>query len=61
MAIGIKAIESIQHKIPTTVLVMFFQALIISHLEYYAIFFTQISPPLLLSPEKQMNWALKSV
>ena len=61
MAVGTKTIESIQHKIPTTVLVMLFHALIISHFEYSAIFFTQISPPLLLSSEKQMNWALKSV
>ena len=61
MAVGIKTIESIQHKFPTTVLVMLFHALIISHFEYSAIFFTQISPPLLLSLEKQMNWALKSV
>ena len=61
MAVGIKTIESIQHKFPTTVLVMLFHALIISHFEYSAIFFAQISPPLLLSLEKQMNWALKSV
>ena len=40
---------------------MLFHALIISHCEYSAIFFTQIPPPLLLSLEKQMNWALKSV
>ena len=61
MAVGIKTIESIQHKFPTTVLVMLFHALIISHFESSAIFFTQISPPLLLSLVKQMNWALKSV
>ena len=61
MAVGIKTIESIQHKIPTTVLVMLFHALIFSHFEYSAIFFTQISPPSLVSLEKQMNWALKSV
>ena len=57
MAIGIKTIEFIQHKFPTTVLVVLFHALIISHFENSAIFFTQISPPLLLSLEKQMNWA----
>ena len=38
MAVGIKTIESIQHKFPTTVLVMLFHALIISHFEYSAIF-----------------------
>ena len=59
MAFAIKTIESIQHKFPTTVLVMLFHALI-GHFEYCAIFFTRISP-LLLSLEKQMNWALKSV
>ena len=61
MAVGIKTIESIQHKFPTTGLVMLFHALIISHFEYSAIFFTQIFPPLLLFLEKPMNWALKSV
>ena len=61
MVVGIKTFESIQHKFPTTVLVMLFHPLIISHFEYSAIFFTQISPPLLLSLEKQMNRALKSV
>ena len=61
MAVGIKTIESIQHKFSTTVLVMLFHALIISHFEYSAIFLTQISPPSLLSLEKQMNWTLKSV
>ena len=40
---------------------MLFHALIISHFEYSAIFFTQIPPHLLLSLEKQMNWALKTV
>ena len=50
-AVGVKTIESIQHKVPTTVLVMLFHALITSHFEYSAIFFTQISPPLLLSRE----------
>ena len=60
MAVRIKTIESIHHKFPTTVLVMLFHALIISQFEYSAIFLTQISPPLLLSLEKQMNWALKS-
>ena len=61
MAVGIKTIESIQHKFPTTVLVMIFHALIISHFEYSAVFLTQISPPLLLSLEKQINWAIKFV
>ena len=61
MTVGIKTVDSIQHKFPTTVLVMLFHALIFSHFEYSASFFTQISPPLLLSLERQMNWALKSV
>ena len=61
MAVGIKTIESVQQKFPTTVLVMLFHALVISHLEYSALYFTQITSPLLLSLEKQMNWALKCV
>ena len=38
-----------------------FHALVISHLEYSAFFLFQISSTLLLSLEKQMNWALKCV
>ena len=61
MAVGIKIIESIQHKFPTTVLVMLFHALIISHFERSAIFFSLKYPLLYYFPLKQMNWALKFV
>ena len=61
MAVGIKTIETIQHKFPTTDLLMLFQALVLSHFEYSASFLVQMTSTLLLSLEKQMNWALKSV
>ena len=60
MAVGIKAIETIQHKFPTTVL-MFFQVLVLRHFEYFGSCLLQITSTLLLSLEKQMIWALKSV
>ena len=37
MAICIKTIETVQHRFPTTVLLMLFHALVISHLEYSAL------------------------
>ena len=61
MAVAIKTIESVQHKLPATVLIMLFHALIISLFENSAIFFSPISLPLLFSLAKQMNWALKYV
>ena len=60
MAMGIKTIETIQHKFPKTVLVMLFQTLILRHFESPALFLLQITSPLLLSLEKQMNWAFRS-
>ena len=61
MAVGIKTVETVQHRCPTGVLLMLFHALVMSHLEYSLLFFFKVSSSLLLSLEKQMNWALKSV
>ena len=59
MAVGIKTVETMQHRFPTEVLLMLFHALVMSHLGY-SLLFLKISS-LLLSLEKQMNLALKSV
>ena len=61
MAVGIKTVETVQHRFPTQVLLMLFHALAMSHLDYSLLFSFKISSSLLLSLEKQMNWALKSV
>ena len=61
MAVGIKTVETVQHRFPTQVLLLTFHALVLSHLDYSLLFFFKISSSLLLSLEKQMNWALKSV
>ena len=61
MAVGIKTVETVQHRFPTGVLLMLFHALVMSHLEYSLLFFFKVISSLLLSLEKQMNWALKSV
>ena len=37
MAVGIKTIKTIQHRFPTTVLLMVFHALVMSHMEYSAL------------------------
>ena len=61
MAVGIKTIEILKHIFPTIFLVMRFQILVLSHFEYSALVLLQITSTLLLSLDKQMNWALKSV
>ena len=61
MAVGMKTVETVQHRFPTQVLLLTFHALVMSHLDYSLLFFFKISSSLLLSLEKQMNWALKSV
>ena len=61
MAVGIKTVETVQHRFQTQVLFMLFHALVMSHLDYSLLFFFKNSSYLLLSLEKQMTWALKSV
>ena len=52
MAVGIKTVETVQHRFPTQVLLMLFHALVMSHLDYSLLFFFKISSYLLLSLEK---------
>ena len=61
MAVGKKTVETVQHRFPTGVLLMLFHALVMSHLKYSLLFFFKVGSSLLLSLEKQLNWALKSV
>ena len=61
MAVGIKTVETTQHRFPTGVLLMLFHALVMSNLDYCLLFFFNIISSLLLSLEKQKNWSLKSV
>ena len=51
MAVGIKTVETVQHRCPTGVLLMLFHALVMSHLEYSLLFFFKVSFSLLLSLE----------
>ena len=39
MAVGIKTVETVQHRFPTGELLMLFHALVMSHLEYSLLFF----------------------
>ena len=59
MAQGIKTIDTIGQQLPTLSLVALLHCLVLSHLEYSAIFFQQINATLMLSLEKHFNWALK--
>ena len=59
MAQGIKTIDTIEQQLPTLSLVAFLHCLVLSHLDYSAIFLIQINATLMLSLEKQLNWALK--
>ena len=59
MAQGIKTIDTIGQQLPTLSLVALLHCLVLSHLDYSAKFLTQVNATLMLSLEKQLNWALK--
>ena len=59
MAQGIKTIDTIGQQLPTLSLVALLHCLNLPHLDYSAIFLIQINATLMLSLEKQLNWALK--
>ena len=59
MAQGIKTIDTIGQQLPTLSLVALLHCLVLSRLDYSAIFLQQINATLMLSLEKQLNWALK--
>ena len=56
---GIKTIDTIGQQLPKLSLVALLHCLVLSHLDYSAIFLKQINATLMLSLEKQLNWALK--
>ena len=61
MAFGIKAIQTIRNNLPKKCLKVLLHALVLSHFEYCNLLLTDISSALLLSLEKQLNWALRTV
>ena len=61
MALGIKAIQTIRNNLPKKCLKVLLHALVLSHFEYCYLLLTDISSALLLSLEKQLNWALRTV
>ena len=56
---GIKTIDTIGQQLPKLSLVALLHCRVLSHLDYSAIFLIQINATLMLSLEKQLNWALK--
>ena len=60
-ALGIKAIQTIRNNLPKKCLKVLLHALVLSHFEYCNLLLTDISSVLLLTLEKQLNWALKTV
>ena len=61
ITMGIRTVETIQHKSRATVLLMLLHALVLSHFKYSALFLLQLTSPFLLSLEKFENWASNSV
>ena len=61
LALGIKLIQTIGNNLPKKCLKVLLHALVLSHFEYCNLLLTDISSALLLSLEKQLNWALKTV
>ena len=62
MAVGVKTTGIVQYRFPNTVLLMLFSVVVLSFLEeYIALFLFQINSIVVLSLEKQMNWAFKRV
>ena len=59
IAQGIKTIETIGQELPTLSLVSLLHCLVLSHLDFSAIFLQQIKASLMLSLEKHLNWALR--
>ena len=59
MAQGIKTIDTIGQQLPKLSLVALLHCLVLSQFDYSAICLIQINATLMLSLEKQLNWALK--
>ena len=59
MALGIKTIDTIRKQLPTKSLYTLFQSIVLSHLDYSALFLSGVNNSLIVSLEKQMNWGLK--
>ena len=59
MAQGIKTIDTIRQQLPTLSLVALLHCLILSHLDYSAIFLIQINATLMLTLEKQFKLGVK--
>ena len=56
-----KAIQTICNNLPKKCLKVLLHALVLSHFEHCNLLSTDISSALLLSLEKQLNWALETV
>ena len=57
-ALGTKAIQTIRNNLPKKCLKVLLHAVVLGHFEYCNLLLTDISSALLLSLEKQLNWAL---
>ena len=61
MAYGIKTLQSIKKPLPVKTRLLIMHALVISHLRYPAILLIGISANLMISLEKQLSWAVKTL
>ena len=60
MAGGIKTIYTLRNRIPTFLLKTVLNAFVISLLHYSLLLFQSIDKNLLISLEKQLNWAIRA-
>ena len=60
MALGIKIIYTIRNSLPGSSLKLILNALVLNHLHYSAVVIQSMGKNLLVSIEKQINWALKA-
>ena len=60
MALGIITIYTLRNRIPTFLMKTVLNAFVISHLRYWLLLIQSIDKNLLISLEKQLNWAIRA-
>ena len=60
MAVGIKTITAIRDYFPLVLRQTLLRSLVLSHLDYSAIFFTSLKQAELMSLQRQLNWGIKA-
>ena len=61
MACGIKVLNTLSKSLPEKTKVLLLNAIVISHLPYFALILIGLQKSLLTTLEKQLNWGIKSI